>query len=127
MKILKFIFLSFCIPTIIMAQSEENKVINNSTIDYNKVQVALGMTGRRIISTPEIHDTTQKILRVVVAIQVDRLGNVVRAKATLKGSTTSDSSFFQLAEDAALKTKVNADPSSAEEQFGTITYSFRVK
>jgi outer membrane biosynthesis protein TonB len=87
----------------------------------------LGMSGRKIIFFPIIIDNSQKTGRVVVNIKVDKQGNVVWAKATQKGSTTTDSYLFQISEDAALKTKVNADASAAEEQFGTITYSFRVK
>ncbi|HYV92612.1 MAG TPA: hypothetical protein VE978_12530 [Chitinophagales bacterium] len=87
----------------------------------------LGMSGRKIIFFPTIIDNSQKTGRVVVNIKVDKQGSVVWAKATQKGSTTTDSYLFQVAEDAALKTKVNADPSAAEEQFGTITYSFKVK
>jgi outer membrane biosynthesis protein TonB len=87
----------------------------------------LGMSGRKIIFFPTILDNSQKTGRVVVNIKVDKQGNVIWAKATQKGSTTTDSFLFGLAEDAALKTKVNEDPGAAEEQFGTITYSFRVK
>lgn len=87
----------------------------------------LGMSGRKIIFFPTILDNSQKTGKVVVNIKVDKQGNVIWAKATQKGSTTTDSYLFQLAEDAALKTKVNDDPAAAEEQFGTITYSFRVK
>jgi len=87
----------------------------------------LGMSGRKIIFFPPITDVTQKTGRVIVNIKVDKEGNVVFAKATQKGSTTTDSYLFQLAEQAARKTRVNADPSAAEEQFGTITYNFNVK
>jgi len=85
----------------------------------------LGMSGRKIIYYAPIIDNSQKFGRVVVNIKVDRQGNVVFAKATQKGSTTTDSYLFQLAEQAAMKTKVNADTDAAEEQFGTITYTFR--
>lgn len=85
----------------------------------------LGMSGRKIIYYPPIVDNSQKFGRVVVNIKVDRNGNVVFAKATQKGSTTTDSYLFQLAEQAATKTKVNADADAAEEQFGTITYTFK--
>ncbi|MCY7408936.1 MAG: hypothetical protein LH473_01560 [Chitinophagales bacterium] len=87
----------------------------------------LGMSGRKIIFFSPINDNSQKTGRVVVNIKVDKQGNVVWAKATQKGSTTTETYLFQLAEDAALKTKVNADASAAEEQFGTITYTFKVK
>ncbi|MEO6167327.1 MAG: hypothetical protein ABIO46_01410 [Chitinophagales bacterium] len=93
--------------------------------DGGKAQ--LGMSGRKIIYFPSIIDNTQRTGKVVVNIKVDKTGNVTYAKATQKGSTTTDSYLFQLAEDAAMKTRVNADPNAAEEQFGTITYTFRVK
>jgi outer membrane biosynthesis protein TonB len=93
----------------------------------NSGEPQLGMSGRKIIFFPTILDNSQKTGRVVVNIKVDKQGNVIWAKATQKGSTTTDSYLFQLAEEAALKTKVNDDPAAAEEQFGTITYSFRVK
>src|SRR5438132_5598231 len=123
MTVIKFLLLSFCIPAVLLAQSKETQTVNNradSILKANNIEVRLGMTGRKIISFPIIHDTLTKILRVVVAIQADRQGNITWAKASLKGSTTSDTHIFQLAQDAALKTKISADPSAAEEQFGTI-------
>jgi outer membrane biosynthesis protein TonB len=85
----------------------------------------LGMSGRKIIYFPPIIDNSQKFGRVVVNIKVDKEGNVVFAKATQKGSTTTDAYLYSLAEQAALKTKVNSDADAAEEQFGTITYTFK--
>lgn len=93
--------------------------------DGGKAQ--LGMSGRKIIYFPAIIDNTQRTGKVVVNIKVDKAGTVTYAKATQKGSTTTDSYLFQLAETAAMQTRVNADPDAAEEQFGTITYTFRVK
>ncbi|MCS6991603.1 MAG: TonB family protein [Chitinophagales bacterium] len=87
----------------------------------------LGMSGRRIIYYPPIEDESQKTGRVVVNIKVDRAGNVIYAKATQRGSTTTDAYLFRLAEEAAMKTRINPDPDAAEEQFGTITYTFRLK
>ncbi|HYV92611.1 MAG TPA: hypothetical protein VE978_12525 [Chitinophagales bacterium] len=130
MKAVKILLLSICFPAGLWAQSKENQVLKNhpdSILDNRNIGIGLGMTGRKIISFPLIYDTLPKILRVVVVIKADRKGNVISAKATTKGSTTSDPYLFQLAEDAALKTKVSADLSAEEEQSGTITYSFRVK
>ncbi|MCS6917857.1 MAG: hypothetical protein RMK52_04365 [Chitinophagales bacterium] len=87
----------------------------------------LGMSGRRIIYFPPIEDESQKTGRVVVNIKVDRSGTVIFAKATQRGSTTTDAYLFRLAEEAALQTRINPDPEAAEEQFGTITYTFRLK
>lgn len=127
MKLLNFIFLSLYIPIILSAQSHQTKTAGNPPSDYSKIEMALGMTDRRIIFSPLINDTSEKTLRVVVSIQVDRLGNITWAKATLKGSTVNDSALFRLAEESALKTKIDADPLAPEQQYGTITYTFRVK
>lgn len=87
----------------------------------------LGLSGRKFIYLPTIIDPSQKTGRVVVNIHVDRNGNVISAKATQLGSTTTDPYLFHLAEQAALKTRINADANAAEEQVGTITYIFSVK
>jgi periplasmic protein TonB len=87
----------------------------------------LGLAGRKFIYLPTIIDPSQKTGRVVVNIHVDRTGNVISAKATQMGSSTTDPYLFHLAEQAALKTKINADVQAAEEQVGTITYIFSVK
>ena len=87
----------------------------------------LGLAGRKFIYLPTIIDPSQKTGRVVVNIHVDRTGNVISAKATQMGSTTTDPYLFHLAEQAALKTKINADSQATEEQVGTITYIFSVK
>jgi hypothetical protein len=62
--------------------------------------------------------------KVVVTITVDKYGNVIKATAGAKGTTTTAQDLWKLAEDAALKSKFNASPNAAEEQKGTITYIF---
>ena len=62
--------------------------------------------------------------KVVVTITVDKYGTVVKADAGAKGTTTTAQDLWKLAEDAALKSKFNANPNAAEEQKGTITYIF---
>jgi hypothetical protein len=51
---------------------------------------------------------------------------VIYAKATRQGSTTDDGYLFGLAEKAALQTKLNSS-SDMVEQFGTMTFTFKVK
>jgi hypothetical protein len=68
--------------------------------------------------------------RVVVEIIVDREGNVLRATAgkkipgTSTGTTVSDQKLWNLARQAALKSKFTPDPKAVEEQVGYITYNF---
>jgi TonB family protein len=84
------------------------------------------MTGRRITKYPNVNDNSQKTGRVVVNIKVDKNGNVIYAEATRRGSTTDDSYLFNLAVKAAYETKLNSSPDMIE-QFGTMTFTFRVK
>ena len=62
--------------------------------------------------------------KVVVTIRVDKQGNVTSAIAGAKGTNVSDQTLWQLARDAALKSKFLADPKAPDTQVGTITYNF---
>ena len=64
--------------------------------------------------------------KVVVAITVDRLGNVIYANPGIKGSTTLNKELLQRAKTAALKTKFEPKPSAPTNQQGKIIYSFRL-
>ena len=69
---------------------------------------------------------TQVEGKVVVAITVDRLGNVINATPGVKGSTTLDGQLLKRAKNAALKTKFEPKPSAPTNQQGKIIYSFRL-
>jgi hypothetical protein len=63
---------------------------------------------------------------VVVKVYVDRNGVVKRADGQgQKGSTTSEECLIRRAEEAALKTRWQGDPSALELQVGTIRYNFQ--
>lgn len=64
---------------------------------------------------------------VVVQIDVDKYGKVVKAIAIDKGSNTTNANLRSLAEQAARQAIFNAKPDAAEVQRGTITYHFIVK
>jgi hypothetical protein len=61
---------------------------------------------------------------VVVSIWVDKQGNVTKAQAGARGTTTSNQTLWKLAQSAALKAKFDTKSDAAEEQKGTITYNF---
>jgi len=65
--------------------------------------------------------------KVVISVKVDRSGKVLFAKYTVKGSTTTDPKLIALAEEAARQAKFSPDSKAAEEQFGTITFTFKLK
>lgn len=56
--------------------------------------------------------------QVMLAIVVDRSGNVLRAELASKLSTTRDQCLTETAVEHALKTKFNADQSAPEKQIG---------
>ena len=61
---------------------------------------------------------------VVVEVNVDRNGKVIKAIPGAKGSTTMNSQLMKAARDAAMNAKFNADPEAPAVQVGTITYHF---
>tara|TARA_B100001758_G_C18417002_1_gene621106 strand:+ start:33036 stop:33812 length:777 start_codon:yes stop_codon:yes gene_type:complete len=61
---------------------------------------------------------------VVVAITVNRLGDVINATAGIKGSTTLNKKLLQRAKTAALKTKFDPKQSAPTNQQGKIIYHF---
>ena len=64
--------------------------------------------------------------KVVVAITVDRLGNVIYANPGAKGSTTLNKELLQRAKTAALKTKFEPKQSAPTNQQGKIIYYFQL-
>ena len=60
---------------------------------------------------------------IVVEIWVDREGTVVRTNIA-KGTDIANKEMRNMAQEAAMRSKFAPDPSAAEEQKGTITYTF---
>ncbi len=85
------------------------------------------LSGRSLEKPPEVKDKSQKTGKVVLEIKVDRDGNVLYAEYSLKGSTTQDRYLINLAKKAARKAKFNTAPNAPEEQWGKMTFTFRVQ
>ncbi|MCF0174166.1 MAG: energy transducer TonB, partial [Bacteroidales bacterium] len=62
---------------------------------------------------------------VVVDIEVDRAGKVIKAVAGGKGTNTSDQKLWNAAVEAAKQTKFNVKNDDPEKQPGKITYYFK--
>ena len=86
------------------------------------ISYSLGGRGSLMLHKPSYDSKEQG--KVVVTIKVDKLGNVFSAVAGAKGTNVSDQTLWQLAKDAALKSKFASDPNAPETQVGTITYNF---
>ena len=85
----------------------------------------LNVSGRGWRERKQPFNSTNKEGKVVVAIKVDKAGNIIYAKGGYTGSTTTDSYLVGLAETAARNSKLTASDASSEEQFGTIVYNFK--
>ena len=84
-----------------------------------------GLAGRGVIFEPQIVENSQKTGKVVVKVCVDQSGEVISAKYTQRGSTTTDSDLVDVAQKAALKYKFT--PGDLAEQCGTITIDFKLQ
>lgn len=87
--------------------------------------IGYSLSGRSPIgSLPKPGYSIQEEGIVVVQIRVDKSGKVTQATPILKGSTTQNSTLWDLARKAALKAKFNTDSNAPIFQEGTITYHF---
>lgn len=86
--------------------------------------VKFSLSGRKANYLPVPEYTSAAQGKVVVAITVNRNGQVTRANAGARGTTTSDRTLWELAEQAAKKAKFDLKQNAPEEQTGTITYNF---
>jgi TonB family protein len=64
---------------------------------------------------------------VAVEITVDKDGNVTQAHAVPKGSTTTNSTLWSTARQAALKAKFDKSPSGIDDQHGIYYFNFSFK
>lgn len=85
---------------------------------------SFNLSGRSMLKTPKIKDTSQDEGKVVVDIIVDKYGKVIRATPGARGSTTTSPILYKKAKEAALSTQFNANPNAPEEQKGQMTFIF---
>jgi outer membrane biosynthesis protein TonB len=85
--------------------------------DYN-------LGNRKPVSRPKPNYICNEEGLVVVSIEVDVNGSVIKATAGVKGSTNTAECLLSQAKEAALKTKWSADPKAPSKQVGTIKYRF---
>jgi TonB family protein len=86
--------------------------------------IEYSLTGRKANFLPLPEYTTLAQGRVVVQITVNRQGQVIRATAGARGTTTTDRTLHTQAEEAARKARFDLKNDAPEEQTGTITYNF---
>jgi outer membrane biosynthesis protein TonB len=84
-----------------------------------------GLGGRGVVSSPILKDDSNNRGSVVVAICLDKDGNVTEAKFQLQGSTITSGKLRDLAVSNARQWRFK--PGHEERQCGNITYSFKVQ
>ncbi len=82
------------------------------------------LVGRKALTKPKQQPNCQEEGTVVVSIEVDNNGKVIKATAGVKGTTNSAPCLLEPAKQAALQTKWNADAKAPSKQRGTIIYKF---
>ncbi|MDY3976940.1 MAG: hypothetical protein SOY91_01275 [Candidatus Onthomorpha sp.] len=87
--------------------------------------ISFSLAGRGSKSLPGPTATSPENGNIVVEIRVDQEGNVVFAKAGVRGTTLWDTNLWRRCEQAAKKSKFTAKPDAPELDPGTITYIFR--
>lgn len=84
------------------------------------------LSGRSVTRRPIIEDNSREIGKVVLDIEVDRTGKVLRVTLGT-GSTTLSPILIAKAKQAALETRFTPNPEAPETQAGTITINFKLK
>ncbi len=82
------------------------------------------LAGRKALSKPIQKPDCEEEGTVVVSIEVDNNGKVIKAVPGVKGSTNTAPCLLGPAKQAALLTKWNADGGAPVKQKGTIIYKF---
>ena len=82
------------------------------------------LAGRKALSKPVQKPDCEEEGTVVVSIEVNKDGSVIKASPGARGTTNSAPCLFKAAKEAALKTKWNPDGNAPNKQRGTIIYKF---
>jgi TonB family protein len=86
--------------------------------------ISYKLDNRKVKSIPKPNYNSKDEGLVVVDIWVDKKGNVTKAVAGARGTTTTNNSLWKLAVEAAKRAKFDVKADAPEEQKGQITYNF---
>ena len=86
--------------------------------------VSYVMAGRKLTKEPKIDNLTMEKGVVVVAITINKYGNVVKAEPGVEGSTTTSKYLLTKAQQAAQSAMFDTSPVMPLEQKGTMTITF---
>jgi len=80
--------------------------------------------GRKPLTKPRNPQECNEAGKVVVSIEVDRNGNVLKAVPGVRGTTNNTKCLLDKAKENALNTKFNSDAKAPAKQIGKIIYNF---
>ncbi|WP_196889177.1 energy transducer TonB [Aureivirga sp. CE67] len=83
------------------------------------------LSGRKVLKTPKNKPDCTETGTVVIRIEVDASGNVIKADFQVEGSDNSSKCLIEPAIKAAKATKFNEDSLGRNRQVGKIIYQFR--
>ncbi|NQU85059.1 MAG: TonB family protein [Mariniphaga sp.] len=89
--------------------------------------ISYSLSGRTSRSLPKPDYPGNEEGTVVVQVTVDKNGNVTKAEAGVRGSTTMNSLLLKAAREAALKARFNIASNAPAFQVGSITYKFSLQ
>lgn len=108
-------------------QTADNYRNDMESVGQSRKGISHDLSGRSLVSFPNINDRSQHEGIVAIKIKVDQNGKVMFADYTSRGSTTSNSTLKNLAIKAAKEAKFNFAPDAKEVQTGTIYFTFKVE
>ena len=82
--------------------------------------------GRKALNKEKFVQECNESGIVVVKIEVDQSGKVIKATPGVKGTTNNTACLMNPANRAALATRFNSDPKAPAKQVGTIRYQFKL-
>lgn len=85
-----------------------------------------GLNGRSLKSSAGIKQDCNEEGRVVVKIEVDRSGKVVRATPGVRGTTNSHPCLMKPAKETAMRHRWNADNKAPSRQIGFVVVNFKL-
>lgn len=106
--------------------SPEKGAYKGKNAGLGKSGVGYSLRGRRLLLSPSVKDNSNLQGKITIKIKVDQAGNVI--STSLGAPTTiSNNALIKKCKVAAKQAKFDANRKAAEEQFGTMTFIFKVR
>jgi hypothetical protein len=105
-------------------QSSSTAAADNGSKSSSTKGVSYVMAGRKMTKEPKVDNLTMEKGIVVVAITINKYGNVIKAEPGIEGSTTTSKYLLTKAQQAAQSVMFDTSPVMPLEQKGTITITF---